>query len=503
MIGPYFTHYPGCYYGSPVTDSDLKYGMPNAYSYSTEGNVWWFGIKIPSANAESTILNDGSQIAFTGLIDDVNAVNPTFGGQTFSLVINKSAYDTASGEMDQASVTVNFAIKVSDLLKGTLVAEDGSIEALPVLPVPYDKLETRVYDTIVVAAEEEGQWGAGGESLYLVHEVFAKSTGAFVIYVTDLNVKTAARLPITDLPGFTLTEYGSVVKDGVFAFSWQVPEAAAGTTFYVGIKVSDTLPDASVEALAEQTEYTGVWKIIVTDRAQFYASYNEFRLDAPEVYKRFEYKDIGSHLSKWQVKGAALPSPAESEMLMVGEGFSVELEQEGLLARIIPQPELVDKDGKALSSVKSTLQPWARTAKNIALPSENPVWAVLDRSNAMVDYGYYPCYSWVVPDDAEEGDVFVVGLEASTAYNGVATNYVALFKVIVVTTAPSSDNGGTEQLIPEEEESSFSIIGLMIGMMMIIGYFAATYYILLLMGVPFESLLDINTYLPDWLANLF
>ena len=223
----------------------------------------------------------------------------------------------------------------------------------------------------------------------------------------------------------------------------------------------------------------------MTDRAKFYASYNEFKLDAPEVYKRFEYKDIGSHLSKWQVKGTVLPSPAESEMLMVGEGFSVELEQEGLLARIIPQPELVDKDGKALSSVKSTLQPWARTAKNIALPSENPVWTVLDRSNAMVDYGYYPCYSWVVPDDADEGDVFVVGLESSTAYNGVATNYVALFKVIVVTTAVSSDNGGTEQLIPEEEESEFSFIGLMIGVMMILGYFAAAYYILVLLGVDF------------------
>ena len=246
MIGPYFTHYPGCYYGSPVTDSDLKYGMPNAYSYSTDGNVWWFGIKIPSANAENTILNDGSQIAFTGLIDDVNAANPTFGGQTFSLVIKKSAYDTVSGELDQASVTVNFAIKVSDLLKGTL-----DFETLPVLPVPYDKLETRVYDTIAVAAEEEGQWGAGGESPYLVHEVFMKSTGALIIYVTDPNVKTAARLPITDLPGFTLIEYGSVVKDGVFAFSWQVPESPTGTTFYIGIKVSDTLPDASVEALAE------------------------------------------------------------------------------------------------------------------------------------------------------------------------------------------------------------------------------------------------------------
>lgn len=62
-----FTYRPGCYYGSSTKDTKFTYGMPNAYAKSTANSAVWYGLRIPSADTESTIKDDKGEIAFSGL----------------------------------------------------------------------------------------------------------------------------------------------------------------------------------------------------------------------------------------------------------------------------------------------------------------------------------------------------------------------------------------------------------------------------------------------------
>ena len=124
---------------------------------------------------------------------------------------------------------------------------------------------------------------------------------------------------------------------------------------------------------------------------------------------------------------------------MVGEGISIEINQENLVATLIPFHLLVDVYNKPLNSGKSTFLPWALTAKNTALASEPPSWTAFDRTESNIEFGYYPCYSWAVPADAQEDDVFSVGIKATvtdkTVDPAVDTIYEALFQVTVIKTS--------------------------------------------------------------------
>lgn len=61
------TYRPGCYHGSSTKDTKFTYGTPNAYAKSTANSAVWYGLRIPSANQETTIKDDKGELAFSGL----------------------------------------------------------------------------------------------------------------------------------------------------------------------------------------------------------------------------------------------------------------------------------------------------------------------------------------------------------------------------------------------------------------------------------------------------